>query len=137
VTGFTKSHEIALLVASAFGEREDVVYLFSWSETALFLALLTKRMRLDVAVTNAFPSTAVSFVGGRVTFILVVMFVHCLLMLGTVLLTFSKPTAAGISTRTLWFVGHRFTSLSGHRKSPAGQTHKAWNLFYFADYIIT
>lgn len=126
MTGFTKSHEIALLVASAFGEREDVVYLFSWSETALFLALLTKRMRLDVAVTNAFPSTAVSFVGERVTFILVVMFVHCLLMLGTVLLTFSKPTAAGISTRTLWSFGHHFTSLSGHRKSPARNSHKAW-----------
>jgi len=118
VTGFTKSHEIALLIASAFGEREDVVYLFSWSKTALFLALLTKRMRLNVAVTDAFPSTTVSFVGYRVAFILVVMFIHCLLMFGTVLLTFSKPTAAGISTRTLWFVGHHFTSLLGIEKAP-------------------
>jgi hypothetical protein len=137
VTGFTKSHEIALLVASTFGEREDVVYLFSWSETALFLALLTKRMRLDVAVTDTLPSTTISLIGSRVTFILVVMFVHCFLMLGAVLLTFSKPTAAGVSTWTLRFVWHRFTSLSGHRKSPAGRTHKAWHQFYFADYIIT
>jgi hypothetical protein len=117
VAGFTKSHEITLLVASAFGEREDVVYLFSWSETALFLALLTKRVRFDVAVTDAFPCTTVSFIGDRVTFILIVMFVHCFLMLGTVLLTFSKPTAAGISTRTLWFVGHHFTSLLGIEKA--------------------
>jgi hypothetical protein len=117
VTGFTKSHEIAPLIASAFGEREDVVYLFSWSQSSLLFALLTKRMRLDVAVTDAFPSTAVSFVGDRVTLILVIMFVHCLLMLGTVLLTFSKPTAAGISTRTLWFVGHHFTSLLGIEKA--------------------
>jgi len=40
------------------------------------------------------------------------------LMFGTVLLTFSKPTAAGISTRTLWFVGHHFTSLLGIEKAP-------------------
>jgi hypothetical protein len=97
VAGFTKSHEIALLVTTTFGKRKDVVYLFGRSELTLLLTFLTERMRLDVAVTNAFPSTAVSFVGERVTFILVVMFVHCLLMLGTVLLTFSKPTAAGIS----------------------------------------
>jgi hypothetical protein len=65
------------------------------------------------------------------------MFVHCFLMLGTVLPAVCKPTAAGISTGTLWFVGHRFTSLSRHRKSPAGRTYKAWYLFYFADYTIT
>jgi hypothetical protein len=117
VAGFTKSHEIALLVTTTFGKRKDVVYLFGRSELTLLLTFLTERMRLDVAVTNAFPSTAVSFVGERVTFILVVMFVHCLLMLGTVLLTFSKPTAAGISTRTLWFVGHHFTSLLGIEKA--------------------
>jgi hypothetical protein len=38
-------------------------------------------------------------------------------MLGTVLLTFCKPTAAGISTRTFWFVGHHFTSLLGIEKA--------------------
>ena len=118
MTGFTKSHEVTLLITSALGEGEDVVYLFGGSEPALFLALLTKRMRLNVAVTDAFPSTTVSFVGYRVAFILVVMFIHCLLMFGTVLLTFSKPTAAGISTRTLWFVGHHFTSLLGIEKAP-------------------
>jgi hypothetical protein len=117
VAGFTKSHEITLLVASAFGEREDVVYLFSWSKPAFFLTLFTKRMRFDVAVTDAFPSTTISFIGEWVTFILVVMFIHYLLMLSTVLLTFSKPTAAGISTRTLWFVGHHFTSLLGIEKA--------------------
>ena len=94
-----------------------MVYLFGWSETALFLALLTKRMGFDVAVTDAFPCTTVSFVRGRVTFILIVMFVHCLFMLGTVLLAVSKPTAAGVSTRTLWFVGHHFTSLLGIEKA--------------------
>lgn len=93
------------------------MYLFGRGKPALFLALLTKGMRLDVAVTDAFPCTTVSFIRGRVTFILVVLFVHCLFMLGTVLLAFCKPTAAGISTRTLWFVGHRFTSLLGIEKA--------------------
>jgi len=137
VAGLTKSHEVAPFIASAFGEREDVVNLFSWSDLSLFLTLLAERMRLDVAVTDTLPSTTISLIGSRVTFILVVMFVHCFLMLGAVLLTFSKPTAAGVSTWTLRFVWHRFTSLSGHRKSPAGRTHKAWHQFYFADYIIT
>jgi len=117
VTGFTESHEITLLITSAFGEGEDVVYLFGRGESTLFLALLTKGMRLDVTVTDAFPSTTISFIGDWVTFMLVVMFVHCLLMLGTVLFTFSKPTATGISTRTLWFVGHHFTSLLGIEKA--------------------
>jgi len=117
VTGFTESHEVALLVAAAFGEREDVVYLFGRSELTLLLALLTQRMRFDVAITDTLPSTTISFVGSRVTFVLVVMIVHCFLMLGTVLLANSKPTAAGVSTRTFRFVGHWFTSLSGHKKS--------------------
>jgi hypothetical protein len=120
MTGFTKSHEVTLLIASALGERKDVVYLFGRSELTLLLTFLTERMRLDVTVTDTLPCTTVSFVGGRVTFILVVVFVHCFLMLGTVLLTFSKPTAAGVNTGTLWFVGHHFTSLSGHKKSHRG-----------------
>jgi hypothetical protein len=120
VTGFTESHEVALLVAAAFGEWKDVVYLFGGSELTLLLALLTKRMRLDVTVTDTLPSTTVSLVGSRVTFVLIVMFVHFFLMLGTVLLAFSKPTAAGISTGTFWFVGHWFTSLSGHKKNHQG-----------------
>jgi hypothetical protein len=83
-----------------------VVYLFGGSKLALFIALLTKRMRLDVAVTDTLPGTTVSLVGSGVTFILVVVFVHCLFMLGTVLLAVCKPTATGISTRTLRLVGH-------------------------------
>ena len=46
-----------------------------------------------------------------VAFVLVVLFVHDLLMLVTVLLAYSKPTAAGVGTGTLGFVGHWFTSL--------------------------
>lgn len=86
------------------------MYLFGRGERSLLLTLFAKRMRLDVAVADALPSTAVSFIGSGVTFVLVVLFVHCFLMLDTVLLAFSKPTAAGVSTGTLGFVGHRFIS---------------------------
>jgi len=111
VTGFTKSHEIALLVATAFGEREDVVNFLGRRQLALLLTLLAERMRLNEAVTDALPASAVAFVGLGVTLVLVVLFVHDLLMLGTVLLTYSEPTAAGIGTGTFGFVGHWFTSL--------------------------
>ena len=120
MTGFTESHEVAFLVAAAFGEREDVVNFLGRRQLALLLTLLAERVRLDEAVTDALPASAVAFVGLGVTLVLVVLFVHDLLMLGTVLLTLSEPTAAGVGAGTFWFVWHGFTSLSGHRKSPTG-----------------
>ena len=101
------------------------MYLFGGSEPALFLALLTKRMRLDVAVTDTLPGTTVSLVGSGVAFVLVVLFCNNLLMLGTVLLAIRKPTAAGISTGTFRFIGHGNTSLSGIRKALRDCSHKA------------
>jgi hypothetical protein len=124
VTGFTKSHEIALLVTTAFGERKDVVDFLCGRQLSLLLAFLTERVCLDVAITDSFPATTVALVGLGVTLILVVLFVHDLLMLGTVLLTYSEPTAAGIGTRTFRFVGHWFTSL-GIRKALRDYFHKA------------
>lgn len=80
-------------------------------QLSLLLAFLTERVCLNEAVTDSFPASAVAFVGLGVTLILVVLFVHDLLMLGTVLLTYSEPTAAGIGTRTFGFVWHCFISL--------------------------
>jgi hypothetical protein len=136
VTRLTKSHEVTLLVASALGKREDVVYLLGGCERSLLLAILAERVRLDVAVTNTLPGAAVSFVGIGVAFMLVVAFVHDLLMLGTVLLTHGEPTAAGVSTGTLRFVGHRVTSF-GHKKSPQGLLPEGSSLFFFAIIILS
>jgi hypothetical protein len=110
VAGFTKSHEVALLIAATLRERANVVHLLGRGKPTLFLALLTERMRLDVAVTDALPGTTIPFVGSGVAFVLVVLFCHNLLMLGTVLLALGKPTAAGVGTGTFWFVWHGFTS---------------------------
>jgi hypothetical protein len=101
-----------------------VVNFLGRRQLALLLTLLAERVRLDEAVTDTLPASAVPFIGLGVTLILVVLFVHDLLMLGTVLLTYSEPTAAGIGTRTFRFVGHWFTSL-GIRKALRDYFHKA------------
>ena len=110
MAGFTKSHEVAFLVAATLGEWEDVVYFLGRSKPALSFTLLTKGVQFNVAVTDSFPGSAVSFVGSRVAFILVIIFVHYLFMFLAVLLALGKPTAAGISTGTFWFIRHHFTS---------------------------
>ena len=107
---------------------------FGRRQLALLLALLAKGMQLDVAVADAFPASAVAFVGLGVALVLVVLFVHDLLMLGAVLLTLSEPTAAGVGAGTLWFIWHGFTSLSGHKKNPAGLLPQGSLRFYLPDY---
>ena len=136
MTGLTKSHEVTPLIASAFGEWEDVVYLFSRSESTLLLTFFTERMSFDVSVSDSLPSTTVSFVGLWVSLIPIVVFVYFLLMLGTVLVSFSKPTTSGVGTGTFWFVGHSFTSLSGHKKSHPGFLRDSfWILFLYSNSI--
>ena len=92
---------------------------FSSFNSSIPFTLLTKRMGFDVAVPDTFPGPTVALVGSRVALVLVVSFCYHLLMLGAVLLAVSKPTAAWVSTRTLRFIWHGFTSF-GHKKSPRG-----------------
>jgi hypothetical protein len=113
-----------------------MVNLFSGCQLILPLALLTEWMRFDVAVTDSLPGPTISFVGRRVAFVLVVLFVHDLLMLGTVLLAYSKPTAAGVGTGTLGFIRHGFTSFGTYKKPP-GISPRWLSAFYFANFIIS
>jgi hypothetical protein len=83
---------------------------FSSYNSSVLIALLAKRMGLDVAVPDTLPGPAVALVGCWVSLVLVVAFCYHLLMLGAVLLAVCKPTAAWVSTRTLRFVWHGFTS---------------------------
>ena len=137
VTRLTKRHEVALLIAATFRERQDMVHLFSRRQLALLLALLTKRMSFDVAITDSFPCPAVALVGRRVAFVLVVLFVHDLLMLGAVLLTLSEPTAAGVGAWTLGFVGHPFPSFRAYEKPPGISPWWLGSLFSFSHYHYT
>ena len=114
---------------STLRERNTMMNLLDRGKPALFLALLTKRMRLDVAVADSLPRSAVGLVhlGGAVVFIIKGTLSLC--VLGTVLLALCKPTAAGIGARTLWFVWHEFTSLSGIRKAPTDLSREGLYLF--------
>jgi len=111
VARFAQRHEIVGTAATTFGEWKDVVDFLGRRQLALLLTLLAERVRFDVTVTDTLPRTTVPLIGCGVALVLVVQFVHDLLMLGTVLLTHSEPTAAGVSTGTFGFVGHWFTSL--------------------------
>ena len=135
MAAMTQRHKIVLSVGATTRKRKNVVNFLGRRQLALLLTLLAERVCLDVAVTDSFPATAVALVGLGVTLVLIVLFVHDLLMLGTVLLTYSEPTAAGIGTGTFWFVGHWFTSL-GIRKALRDYSHKALLNLYFPDYIL-
>jgi len=62
VTRFTKSHEIAIFIATTFREREDVVDFLGWCQLTLLEALLAERVCFDETITDTLPSTTVSFV---------------------------------------------------------------------------
>lgn len=106
VACLAQRHEIVGVAAATFREWKDVMYLLGGYNQSLFLTLLAERVRFDVTVTDTLPSTTVPLIGCRVAFVLVVLFVHDLLVLGTVLLTHSEPTAAGVGAGTFGFVGH-------------------------------
>ena len=83
VTGLAKAHEVAVRVSAALTERQDVMYFFGSSDSAILLALLAKRVGFDVAVTDTLPRTAVAFVGLGVSLVLVVLGIGSLLMFFT------------------------------------------------------
>ena len=83
---------------------------FSSFNSSVLITLLAKRMGFDVAVPDPLPGPAVALVGLWVSLVLVVAFRYHPLMLGAVLSAVCKPTAARVSTRTLRFVWHGFTS---------------------------
>ena len=107
MTRLAERHEIMHVIGAALTERENMVYLLGGCQSTGFLALLAERVRLDEAVADTLPASTVALVCLRLTLEVIVMMVHLLLMLGTVLLTDCKPTAAGVSTGRLGFVGHR------------------------------
>ena len=72
---------------------------------AVLLALLTKRMQADVAVTNPFPCTAILLVDVRGTLVLVVLPAGNGNMVRTIL-SVRQSGAAWIGTGSLGFTWH-------------------------------
>ena len=107
---FTKRNEVICIVRTTFCQRLDVMYLFNGNIDPVVKALLTKRVRLCVLLTDTLPLRSVaSFRFG----LSVVAFVS--LVLGSLVIlavpAFSKPGATGVST---WFLGS-----SWHYTSPS------------------
>jgi hypothetical protein len=113
------------VIGAALTERENVVYLLGGCQPTGFLAFLAERVCLDEAVADTLPASTVAFVCLRLALEMVVMIVHLLLMLGTVLLVYGEPTAAGVGAGTLGFVGHLVHLLAGKRKALRDCSHKA------------
>jgi hypothetical protein len=110
VAGFAQRHEIAGAICAAVTERENVVHFFGWRQAASFLALLTQRVCLDVAVANALPGSAVALVALGVALKTIVM-VRCLLLMLCTVKTVGQLGTAGVLTGALWFLWHSLTSI--------------------------
>lgn len=88
------------------------------TQNPMLQALLTQRMLKYIAVTNTFPSPAVSTAYSRVPVVLLVAAVlYFLVFLAEP--SFRQPGASGVRTGTLWFPWHPATSF-GQKESPAG-----------------
>jgi hypothetical protein len=83
----------------------------SRGKPALPLALFTKGVGLDVSITDAFPCTAVSFIGFWITLMFVVIPVHSFLVFSAVLPVIGEPTAAGVRTGSFRLPWHFLTSI--------------------------
>lgn len=135
VAGLAKAHQVVPCVGSALRERNDVVYFLHRRQPTFLQALLTQWMRRSVAVTNAFPSSAVFLIHVRRTLILVVLPAGNGFMFLTVL-TVRQVRTAGVGAWPLWFSWHCATSF-GYKKSLRRPLPQRLCLFYFPIVMIT
>lgn len=118
VAGLTQTHEVVSCVSATLGNRQDVVNFLYRGQPTFLKAHLTEGMLCRIAVTDAFPRSAVLAIdiGAALVFVVLAAFHH------TVLLTkpsFTEVGAAGMRAGSAWSLGHSLTSF-GHKKSPTG-----------------
>ena len=118
VAGLTKAHEIVPCVSAAFGNGQDVVNFLYRSQPTFLEAHLTEGMLRRIAVTDAFPRSAVLAVdiGAALVFVVLAAFLHTVLLTK---LSFTEVRAAGVRAGSEWSLGHLLTSF-GYKKSPTG-----------------
>ncbi len=116
VAGLTKAHEVVPCVSAAFGNGQDVVNLLHRSQPTFLEAHFAEGMLRRIAVTDAFPRSAVLAVhiGTALVFVVLAAFLHTVLFAE---LPFTEVGAAGMRAGSEWSLGHSFTSF-GHKKSP-------------------
>lgn len=136
VTRRTQSHEIALRMSSALGQRFDVVYLLSQSNDSTPSTFLAQRVGGDETVTDSFPGSAVPTAYSRVSVVLLVAFV-LLLLVFLAEASACQFRTSGERTRSLWSLRHLFTFLSEQKESHPQNCFCEWlSLIAFDDTII-
>ena len=135
VAGLTEAHQVVPCVSAAFGNGQDVVNFLYRSQPTFLEAHLTEGMLRRIAVTDAFPCSAVLAVniGAALVFVVLAAFLHTVLFTK---LSFTEVGAAGMRTRAQWFSWHLFTSLGGIKKALEGLLPRRLVFIFFADYII-
>jgi hypothetical protein len=118
VAGLTETHEVVPCVSAAFGNRQDMVNFLYRCQPTFLKTHLTEWMLCRIAVTNAFPRSAVLAVDicAALVFVVPAAFLHTVLFTK---LSFTEVGAAGMRAGSQRFLRHRFTSF-GHKKSPTG-----------------
>ena len=102
VARLAQRHKVILVVSAAAGEGTDMVHLRCRCGLVVLQAHLTQGMLSDVAVPDAFPRSAVSFLDDRAALVGVIVFIHQLLVLLAVPVH-GQLLAAGVGARFLWF----------------------------------
>ena len=117
-------------MCSTFRQRNLVVYLFDWDKNSLLVAQLTEGVCLNIAVTDAFPRTSVSFPCCRITTVLLVTLVLFLLVFLTEP-SFCQLGTAGMVARMLCLSWHHCTSFNkGIRKALTVGFHHEGSCLY-------
>jgi len=118
VAGLTQTHEVVPCVSAAFGNGKDVVNFLYRSQPTFLETHLTEGMLCRIAVTDAFPRSAVLAVdiGAALVFVVLAAFLHTVLVAK---LSFTEVGTAWMRARSQRFLRHRFTSFR-HKKSPTG-----------------
>ena len=135
MAGLAETHEVVLCVSAAFGNRQNVVNFLYRSQPTFLETHLTEGMLCRIAVTDAFPRSAVFSVdiGAALVFVVLAAFLRAMLFTE---LSITEVGTAGMRTRVQWFSWHLFTSLGGIKKALKGLLPRRLVFIFFADYII-
>ena len=114
VAGLTEAHQVVPCVSAAFGNGQDVVNFLYRSQPTFLEAHLTEGMLCRIAVTNAFPRSAVLAVdiSAALVFVVLSAFLHTVLFTK---LSFTEVGTAGVRARAQRFLRHHFTSSQSKR----------------------
>jgi len=115
VARFAQTHEIVIIMRSAFGQGNDMVYFLCRSQPVILKTFLAQRMCLYIPVPYAFPRPAVTFAVLGIALVFVVLFVRQLLMFFAVP-SVGKSRTSRVRARPLWLFWHLSTSF-GKKKS--------------------